>query len=385
MIICCIIFPFFKYLSNWGNLIFQPRSVPFQSSAPVKPFCAIPIQRSSQIRSVPFKSSAPVSSALCHSNRALQSTPLCVIHIQRSSQLRSVLFQSSAPVNSVLCHSNRALHSTQLCAIPFQRSSKLRSVPFQSSAPVNSALCHSNSALQSTPLCTIQTQRSSQLSSVPFQSSSPVNSALCHSNPALQSISLCANQIQRSSQLRSVQFQSVPLCAISIQRSSQPRSLPFQTSSPIYNISLCRKNFRGVFSSPFLSCQYVLFNFAITSYIYMTSVRHAFLHVLSAESAATRDVIDSAPHSRWVIFCYLYYGVGSISDCWQYIRLCCIDCRTNWKFILSIGMVKHLLWGWWHSVYYRFDVIVSSVLISSVLDHVCREQINIEGNERADS
>lgn len=34
---------------------------------------------------------------------------------------------------------------------------------------------------------------------------------------------------------------------------------------------------------------------------------------------------------------------------------------------------------------YRFDAIVSSVLISSVLDHVYREQINIESNGQADS
>ena len=34
---------------------------------------------------------------------------------------------------------------------------------------------------------------------------------------------------------------------------------------------------------------------------------------------------------------------------------------------------------------YRFEVIVSSVLISSALDHVYREQINIEGNEQGDS
>jgi len=34
---------------------------------------------------------------------------------------------------------------------------------------------------------------------------------------------------------------------------------------------------------------------------------------------------------------------------------------------------------------YRFDVIASSVLISSALDHVHREQINIEGNEETDS
>jgi hypothetical protein len=34
---------------------------------------------------------------------------------------------------------------------------------------------------------------------------------------------------------------------------------------------------------------------------------------------------------------------------------------------------------------YRFDAIVSSVLISSALNNVCWVQINIEGNEQADS
>jgi hypothetical protein len=34
---------------------------------------------------------------------------------------------------------------------------------------------------------------------------------------------------------------------------------------------------------------------------------------------------------------------------------------------------------------YRFDAIVSAVLISSALHHVYRAQINIEGNEQADS